>query len=101
VYLLVPYWDAKIKLIQTIGWCVLNASNISKEGFLIAGIFTSQQETNNHAQQSSAVLGGLKFVNWNGDTRINNGDKPENRLVPLQPSQDVYIAAADFTPSYQ
>jgi len=78
-----------------------NASNISKDGFLIAGIFTSQQEIDNYPRQSSAVLGGLKFADLNYDGIINNDDKPSEGFIRLLPTQDTYIAAADFEPSYK
>ena len=89
------------------------ASNISEDGFIIVGIFTSQEEILNSPFQTSAVVGGLKFADLNWDGIINDGDKPwtwnEFWLPPpppygflwLQSSQDVYIAAADFAPTYK
>ena len=89
------------------------ASIISKDGFIIAGMFTSQEEILNSPFQTSAVVGGLKFADLNWDGRINDDDKPwtwnEPWLPPpppygfiwLQTSQVVYIAAADFAPTYK
>ena len=77
-----------------------DASNITKDGFIIAGIFTSLAEMD-FSYQPQAVLGGLKFVDINGDGRINNDDKPADGYVLLRPSQVVYIAPADFAPSYK
>ena len=83
-----------------------NASNISKDGFLIAGIFTSQEEISTWAQQPSAVIGGLKFTDINNDQRINNDDKLVDRYFSVNqyfwyhPSLNVYIASADFAPTY-
>ena len=86
----------------------VNASNISNEGFLIIGIFTEQEELDiinssgiQYPAQSPAVLGGLKFADLNGDGRLNNDDKPAGGIVSLLSSQDVYIAAADFAPTYK
>ena len=76
-----------------------NASNISKDGFLIVGIFTEIGGW--HPVQPSAVLGGLKYADLNGDGIINNDDKPWGGLIWLPSSQDVYIAAADFAPTYK
>ena len=77
------------------------ASNISKDGFTIAGIYTSQEEIMNYFPfQPHAILEGLKFVDYNADGRINVVDKPTAGYVFLWPSQDVYIASADFAPSY-
>ena len=87
-----------------------NASNISKDGFIIAGIFTSQEEVDNSLgipqlsqvpHQSSAIIGGLKFVDYNGDARIDNDDKPDNGYVFLWSTQNVYIATSDFAPTYK
>jgi len=78
-----------------------NASNISKEGFLIVGIFTSQEEIYNSPFQPQAVLGGLKFADINWDGIINNADKHADGYVWLQSSQNVYIATTDFAPTYK
>jgi len=83
-----------------------NASNISKDGFLIIGIFHDQEEIDSSPQQPAQINtpwglarpGGLKFADLNGDGTINNDDRPVEGYVPLLSSQDVYIAAADFTP---
>jgi hypothetical protein len=87
-----------------------NASNISKDGFIIAGIFTSQEEVDNSLDtqlqlapyQSSAVIGGLKFVDYNADVRIDDDDKPTDGYIWLWLSQNnIYIAASDFAPTYK
>jgi len=76
-----------------------NASNISKDGFLIAGIFTDEGAALDTI--SYAVPGGLMFADLNGDRIINNADKPVNGYVRALSNQSVYIAAPDFTPTYQ
>ena len=81
-----------------------NFSNISKNGYTIAGIFTTQEEIDiwgsRYPTESPAVLGGLMFVDYNGDMRINNDDKPLDGFTHLWPHSDVYIATANFTPTY-
>jgi hypothetical protein len=68
--------------------------NISSEGYLIAGIFSTVEEINGFPKQSNAILGGLKFTDMNGDGIIDDQDKIKN--VPLQvvkdESVDAYIA---------
>jgi uncharacterized surface protein with fasciclin (FAS1) repeats len=76
-----------------------NASNISKDGFLIAGIFTDEGSALDTIP--NAVSGGLRFADLNGDGIINDADKPVDGYVLLQSNQSVYIAASDFTPTYQ
>ena len=76
-----------------------NASNISKDGFLIAGIYDFEGSTIDTIP--NAVPGGLRFVDLNGDGIIDDNDKPVDGYVRLQSNQSVYIAAADFVPTYQ
>ena len=76
-----------------------DASNISKEGFLIAGIFTEEGSALDTIQY--AVSGGLRFADLNGDRIINDADKPVDGYVLMQSNQSVYIAPADFSPTYQ
>jgi len=87
-----------------------NASNISKDGFIIAGIFTSQEEVDNSINisqlpqvpyQPSAVLGGLKFVDVNGDAIIDDADKFYDYIWLWSPQNVIYIAASDFAPTYK
>ena len=51
-----------------------NLSNVV-DGYLIAGIFQSQQEVDNSPQQDGATVGGLKFSDVNGDYVVNSDDK--------------------------
>ena len=76
-----------------------NASNISKDGFLIAGIFTDEGSALDTIPY--AVPGGLIFADLNGDRIINDADKPVGGYARLLSNQSVYIAASDFTPTYQ
>jgi len=76
-----------------------DASNISKDGFLIAGIFTEEGSALDTIP--NAVPGGLRFADLNGDRIINDADKPANGYVLMQSNQSVYIAPADFSPTYQ
>ena len=76
-----------------------DASNISKDGFLIAGIYAYEGSALDTI--SYAVPGGLIFADLNGDRIINDADKPINSYVHVWSSQFVYIAAPDFTPTYQ
>jgi len=78
-----------------------NASNISKDGFLIAGIITSEFEIDTIPKPFPTVLGGLLFADLNGDRVINDADKPVDGYVRLQSNQSVYIAPADFAPTYR
>jgi hypothetical protein len=41
------------------------------------------------------------FADLNGDRIINDADKPVNGYSRLQSIQNVYIASADFAPTYQ
>ena len=78
-----------------------DASNITKDGYLIRGIFTSEDQINNWPEQLGAypkVLGGLKLADINGDAIINDEDKVEH--VSLRREQDVYIAHQDFASSF-
>jgi uncharacterized surface protein with fasciclin (FAS1) repeats len=78
-----------------------NASNISKDGFLIAGIITCEFVVDTIPNAIPSVLGGLFFADLNGDGIINDADKPVNGYTRLQPNQTVYIAPADFAPTYR
>jgi hypothetical protein len=76
-------------------------------GFVIAGIFTSQEEIDSLPFQSGAQLGGLKFIDMNGDGIINNDDRVENGRAYLRVDADnaemritVYIAPLNFMPDY-
>ena len=44
--------------------------------------------------------GSLKYADLNDDGMINDIDRPENGLVMLLQSQNVYIADANFMPTY-
>ena len=74
------------------------ASNISKDGFLISGMFVFEGTMDTIPY---AAPGGLILADMNGDGIINDADKPANGFVKLQSVQSVYIAAADFEPTYQ
>jgi hypothetical protein len=85
-----------------------SAANVPDDtaGFVIAGIFTSQEEANS-LSQSGAQLGGLKFIDINGDGIINSADRVENGRAPLRVDADsvemrvtAYIAPRDFVPGY-
>ncbi|MDR1527842.1 MAG: RagB/SusD family nutrient uptake outer membrane protein [Dysgonamonadaceae bacterium] len=68
--------------------------NISSDGYLIAGIFSTVEEINNFPEQPNATLGGLRFKDMNGDGIIDDQDKTENvpLLVVKDESVEVYIA---------
>ena len=76
-----------------------NASNISKDGFLINGIFTDEGSALDTI--SYAVPGGLIFADLNGDRIINDADKPIGGYTRMQSYQSVYIAIPNFAPIYQ
>jgi hypothetical protein len=71
-----------------------NEKNISSDGYLIAGIFSTLEEINDFPKQSNATIGGLKLKDMNGDGIIDGRDKIET--VPLNVVKDepveVYIA---------
>jgi hypothetical protein len=71
-----------------------NEKNISSEGYLIAGIFSTVEEINGFPKQSNATLGGLKFTDMNGDGIIDDQDKIKNAplRVVKDESVDAYIA---------
>jgi hypothetical protein len=76
-------------------------------GFVIAGIFTSQEEVDNLPFQSGSQLGGLKFIDMNGDGIINDDDRVENGRMYLYVDANnaemrvtAYIAPRDFMPDY-
>ncbi|MDR0560461.1 MAG: BACON domain-containing protein, partial [Prevotellaceae bacterium] len=79
--------------------------NVSRQGFVIAGIFTSQEEIDNSPMQSDAKPGNLKFADINGDGIINDNDKVYDELVSLHVDANeneskmqvkTYIAPYDF-----
>ena len=78
-----------------------NASNISKDGFLITGIYTYEGSALDTIPNLSGVPGGLIFADLNYDGIFNDADKPNDGYVRLQSIQSVYIADADFEPTYQ
>jgi hypothetical protein len=71
-----------------------NEKNISSDGYLIAGIFSTIEEINRFPKQSNATIGGLKFKDMNDDGIIDGQDNIENaRLnVVKDASVEVYIA---------
>jgi hypothetical protein len=77
-----------------------DASNI-RDGFLISGIITSPDVIDTIPNAIPSVLGGLLFSDLNGDGIFNEADKPAGGYVRMQSIQDVYIAAADFAPTYR
>ena len=76
-----------------------DASNISKDGFLIAGIYTNEAAALDTVP--NAVPGGLRFADLNDDKIIDDADKPVDGYARLQTIQTVYIASANFAPTYQ
>jgi hypothetical protein len=51
-------------------------AKITKNGFLINGVFKSQQEINNNPRQTPAAqVGDLIFADFNGDGVVDNLDK--------------------------
>jgi hypothetical protein len=69
-------------------------------GYLIAGIFSTVEETNNFPEQSNTTLGGLKFKDMNGDGVIDDQDKIENAplRVVTDASVEVYVAYDALSP---
>ena len=76
-----------------------DASNISKDGFLIAGIYTDDAAALDTVP--NAVPGGLRFADLNGDKKIDDADKSADGYTRLETIQSVYIAPANFAPTYQ
>jgi len=65
-----------------------NAKNIIN-GLLVIGTFQSQAEIANSASQATAVVGGPKFADVNGDGKIDSNDKvTADVIIPIQ-SQNV------------
>ncbi len=54
---------------------ILGHSQFSVFGFRTEGLFQSQEDIDNHADQVGARPGGLKFVDLNGDGTINPDDR--------------------------
>lgn len=69
-----------------------SANNISKEGYLIAGIFTSQDDIDSWTEQPQAARGNLKFVDLNGDGLINNQDKVSKASLYVADTTSVVTA---------
>jgi hypothetical protein len=88
--------------------------NISAEGYLIAGIFTSQGEINHSPAVKTGETpdggtvyrtlhpGDLKYVDINGDGIIDSQDVVEKASLSVDRAAevDVYIASGDPVPAY-
>ncbi|MDN5213101.1 PKD domain-containing protein [Fulvivirgaceae bacterium BMA12] len=56
----------------------------SKDGFLIAGVFQSQEDVDNSPFQSGAAVGGIKYMDLNGDFVLNDDDKSQFILITVK-----------------
>ncbi|MDR1417457.1 MAG: RagB/SusD family nutrient uptake outer membrane protein [Prevotellaceae bacterium] len=78
--------------------------NISKDGYIIGGIFTSQEEVDSYLGKTADAQhpGDLKFCDINGDGIINGSDAVErvSLTVGEDTTVEVYIATINFTPVY-
>lgn len=65
---------------------LMNKDTVNSKVFgnLIIGIYRSQDDINSSAENSNAVVGGVKLADWNGDGRINNYDKVQGLPVDFK-----------------
>ncbi len=77
-------------------------SKQEEAGYVIAGIFTSQDEIDQMPYQLDVKLGGLKYVDYNGDGIIDNNDKTDRVYFHVESdfSNTVYIASLNFASTY-
>ena len=54
---------------------ILGRSQFSHFGYVTDGLFRSQEEVENHADQPGAAVGRLRFADLNGDGQINSLDQ--------------------------
>lgn len=78
------------------------------KGFLIVGLYTSEDQ---FLGDNTAVLGGLRLGDLNGDGRIDNQDKVTSEYLPVKceteddgtfalvPTNSVFIAPETFRPA--
>lgn len=55
----------------------------SKDGFLIGGVFPSQEDIDNSAPQTGAIIGGIKYIDVNGDGIISNDDEAQFLFIAI------------------
>ncbi len=74
--------------------------DMTDNGYLIAGIFTSEEGPKPFPE---ARLGGLKYVDMDGDGVITEQDKRGGRVLVVSEDDEVevYIASSDFVPTYK
>ncbi|TRX59986.1 PKD domain-containing protein [Fulvivirga sp. M361] len=65
-------------------------SKSSKDGFLIYGVFQTQEDIDNSAPQDGAVIGGIKYTDVNGDGLISDDDKAQFRFITI-PNDEPYV----------
>jgi hypothetical protein len=58
--------------------------NNKTNGYLIIGVYKSQEDIANSAFFSNAVVGGVKLGDMNGDFRINDDDKVEGNYLKFE-----------------
>ena len=56
----------------------------NKDGFLIAGVFQYQEDVDSSPVQSGAAVGGIKYLDLNGDFIINDDDKTQFVLIMVE-----------------
>ncbi|MEA4983352.1 MAG: hypothetical protein VB066_11640 [Paludibacter sp.] len=53
-------------------------------GYLVVGVYSSVEDINNSPIDSSAVVGGPKLYDFNGDAIINNNDRVQGRFCSFE-----------------
>lgn len=53
-------------------------------GYLVVGVYSSVEDINNSPIDSSAVVGGPKLYDLNGDAIINNNDKAQGQFCSFE-----------------
>ena len=61
----------------------------SKAGFLIAGVFQSQEDIDNSPFQEDAAIGEIKYLDANGDGIISDDDMAQFRFITI-PSDEPF-----------
>lgn len=56
-------------------------------GYIIGGIFQSQEDIDYSAFQDGAEIGGLKYVDMNGDGVITEFDKTPYQSISISPNE--------------